>query len=743
MIIRKMRASFGKLDGQELKLQPGLNVISGANETGKTTWLAFLMAMLYGVDTKDRVRGGFVPDKMKYQPWNGKPMSGTMELEAEGRSVTLERTSETSLMGDFRAWDTETGSPIEDYTGKTCGQALLGVEAAVYARSGCLRQQRIPVSADAQLEKRLSGLVTSGSEDYSFAEIDDQLKKLQTSIRHNQSGALPRAETARQKLMDRLQEIEDSQRQLSAMELKLNELKQQREQKREILNSLEAQDRKLRQERVDAAEAALASATEDREAWETVCADLPEEEVLQELESGLRQLQNELQRVALEEGLTISELELPEPDPIFKRMGAREAHDKAAADATVVQNAKNAKRPRRKRSPFWLILMLLGIGGGFAGALLSKLVLVIVGIAAALGGLGWWLWLRIEYNRRKDAYISLQKEARQILELYGAKNAKGVVLRGISYIQGLAAEESEEESRERKELEALADRRTEIFERLETLMPGCGTPEKAEALFQEAAKSRQELAQARLVEQQRSEQLQELRFALGSEPVDEVAAARFEGYDRDTVTEELRSLEGEIESTTSRADKLAGAIGQMGDPFALNAEADRIGAEIRRLEDRYAALRLARRALTEADETLRAKFAPLLCQKTGELFSKLTAGKYDGVQLDRSLHVTVHPKDSAVYRPLSYLSGGTVDQLYLALRLAICELLLPKAPIVLDDALVYFDDKRAALALETLKELSESRQVLVFTCQSREKRILNDLAKKSKRKAQKAPASIS
>ncbi len=738
MIIRKMRASFGKLDGQELRLQPGLNVISGANETGKTTWLAFMMAMLYGVDTKDRVRGGWVPDKLKYQPWNGKPMSGTMELEADGRGITLERSSETSLMGDFRAWDTESGSPIEELTGKSCGQALVGVEAAVYARSGCLRQQRIPVSADAQLEKRLSGLVTSGSEDYSFAEIDDQLKKLQTAIRHNQSGALPRAETARQKLLKRLEEIEESQKSLTALELELNGLKEERGQKREILNGLDALDRKERQARVEAAEAALASAKEDREAWETVCADLPEEELLQELESGLQQLQNDLQRVALEEGLSIAELELPEPDPIFKRMGAREAHDKAAADATVVQNAKNAKRPRRKRSVFWLILIVLGIGAGFAGALLPMLPLVIGGIAAAISGLVWWLWLRIDYNRRKDAYISLQREARQILELYEAKNAKGVVLRGISYIQGLAAEESEEESRERKELEALADRRAVIFERLEELIPGCGTPEKAEVLFQEAANSRRELAQAKLVEQQRAEQLEELRFALGSEQVDEAVDPRFAGYDRETVTEELRSLDAQIEATTSQADKLAGAIGQMGDPFALNAEAERIGAEIRRLEDRYAALRLARRALTEADETLRAKFAPLLCQKTGELFSKLTAGSYDSIQLDRSLRVTVHPKDSAVYRPLSYLSGGTVDQLYLALRLAICELLLPKAPIVLDDALVYFDDKRAALALETLKELSQSRQILIFTCQSREKRILNELTKK--RKKELAPA---
>ena len=76
-----------------------------------------------------------------------------------------------------------------------------------------------------------------------------------------------------------------------------------------------------------------------------------------------------------------------------------------------------------------------------------------------------------------------------------------------------------------------------------------------------------------------------------------------------------------------------------------------------------------------------------------------------------------------VTRLLQLLSGGTIDQLYLALRLAISELLLPEAPIVLDDALVAFDDERAKVALQVLAEEAQSRQILLFTCQSRERRL--------------------
>ena len=70
MIIQRMRASFGRLEDRELSLRPGLNVISGSNEAGKSTWLAFLLAMLYGVDTGERGRADRLPDKLRYQPWN-------------------------------------------------------------------------------------------------------------------------------------------------------------------------------------------------------------------------------------------------------------------------------------------------------------------------------------------------------------------------------------------------------------------------------------------------------------------------------------------------------------------------------------------------------------------------------------------------------------------------------------------------------------------------------------------------
>ena len=224
------------------------------------------------------------------------------------------------------------------------------------------------------------------------------------------------------------------------------------------------------------------------------------------------------------------------------------------------------------------------------------------------------------------------------------------------------------------------------------------------------------------------QQLTELRAALGPAAAEPPAPERYADRDRETETQRLRELDARLEALSSQADQLKGALGQMGDPLALHGELETLNGDIRRMETRYSALHLARQALREADEKLRARFAPLLCEKAGVLLAQLTEGRYDGLRLDRDMNVTVHPADSPVYRSLSYLSGGAVDQLYLALRLALCELLLPNAPIILDDALVYFDDTRASLALKTLRELGKTRQILIFSCQSREKRLLDELA---------------
>lgn len=94
MKLRTLTATFGCLDQATLDLRDGLNVLVLPNEQGKSTWAAFLTAMFYGIDTSQRSSRGKLPDKVRYQPWSGKPMCGTVELEWNGQLLVLQRTSE-------------------------------------------------------------------------------------------------------------------------------------------------------------------------------------------------------------------------------------------------------------------------------------------------------------------------------------------------------------------------------------------------------------------------------------------------------------------------------------------------------------------------------------------------------------------------------------------------------------------------------------------------------------------------
>ena len=77
----------------------------------------------------------------------------------------------------------------------------------------------------------------------------------------------------------------------------------------------------------------------------------------------------------------------------------------------------------------------------------------------------------------------------------------------------------------------------------------------------------------------------------------------------------------------------------------------------------------------------------------------------------------------SITRELLYLSGGTADQVYLAVRLAICRLALGEdTPLILDDALVRFDDRRMKSALALLREEAKTRQIILFTCRNFEER---------------------
>jgi uncharacterized protein YhaN len=161
----------------------------------------------------------------------------------------------------------------------------------------------------------------------------------------------------------------------------------------------------------------------------------------------------------------------------------------------------------------------------------------------------------------------------------------------------------------------------------------------------------------------------------------------------------------------------------LGSADALQKELNAVRQRIAKLEQTYASLEYAQNALATARLELQRRFAPRITQRAQALFTKLTGGRYDRLMLGEDLSVQAGATGEDTLRSQQWRSDGTIDQLYLALRLAVAQELTPEAPLVLDDALVRFDDHRLATAVDILRHEAETKQVILFTCQGREKNV--------------------
>lgn len=196
-------------------------------------------------------------------------------------------------------------------------------------------------------------------------------------------------------------------------------------------------------------------------------------------------------------------------------------------------------------------------------------------------------------------------------------------------------------------------------------------------------------------------------------------AAREDGLTREV--NELRNSLMEANETRSNARRAFDAIG--GDDRAARAAADRQAAlaEMTEVAEQYVRLRSSILLLQwSIDRYRREKQAPIL-KRAGELFAILTCGSFQALQTefdeDDNLQLAGIRQDGKRV-PVSGMSTGTADQLYLALRVAAVEDYLEHAepmPFIADDLFINFDDKRAAAGFVVLNELAKKTQVLFFT----------------------------
>ena len=631
MRINKLTASFGKLENETLTFHEGLNVINAPNESGKSTWCAFIRAMLYGVDSGERARGGYLPDKQRYAPWSGAPMEGQMDVTADRCDITLTRTTRTKSapMREFSATYTGTNIRVDGMTGSNAGEQLTGVTRDVFRRSAFIEQGSVAVSGSPDLERRINAIVSTGEEETSFTEADARLRAWQRKRRYNRRGMLPDLENKIEDSRRLLEDMDGSAENIEALERQLEQTKKDCVRLENEVTESRKRQRRESIETLSRGRAALSEADGEHDA----------------AIERLSECRGELRRST------------------FEGMDIQTVEDRVSAALTRMVELKDIYK--KKASPLWLILSFLLTA---AGVTLYTIYESIVWIAAAGVFLIVAVVLLTLYLKARRTAADAREERASILRGYGVAHASelSAALEDYRrrYAAVLAAEENERRTRE---------------------------------LYEQARRRQEQLEASALAD---------LDFVAGSSQ-----AAR--------LGRELNAKRAEAEHLNAQIATLKGRLSAMGDTMVLRSELGMMETEHALLEQEYEDISLAAETLRGADDELQSRFSPELGRVAAEYMSRVTGGRYSQVLINRDFSAMTRTDADAVAHDSVYLSAGTMDLLYLAVRLAVCKLALPEGepcPLIIDDALVNLDETRRKQAMDLLKEIAKERQIILFTC---------------------------
>ena len=731
MRIVRMKASFGTLRNRELTLGEGLNIIEAPNEGGKSTWSAFLRAMLYGVNTKERDRQGYIAEKNRYQPWGGGAMEGSVELVWQGRSITLRRSAKGSTpFGQFEAVYTDTQEPVPGLTGANAGETLTGVPREVFERSAFVGQGGAAIDGAPALEARIAALASSGEEDVSYSQVERRLRDWLNRRKHNKTGLIPRLEEelssidaalARQSKAFRL--AQEARREIDRLQAEYALLEAERD-------AHLARAMAQRRQRWEAAQAALAEAQGQVDALEgerTRHGPPPDRDTLKRAQEELNALNalhtsRKLTENQLEEARAAeAEARAAAEEPLFPGLTPDQAWQQASEDAA------GAERVPRTGGLYAGGGILLAAGAGALALWLAGIVpaLWLCGVLCGVcAGVGIALLIAAQMWKKRSAV-----GAAEILARYEAESPQDILGRANAYRESWVV--AEQAAQKREELErtlAELNRRDEstrekLLELVHPFAPGVTDSFGVSAALSRALNLEERLSTARV----RLEGAKKLADSL-PRPEDTAADPGVEPrFDPAETAARLTAAEGELSRLRGGLAMAQGELNTLGAPEEFQARREAAAEELERRRAEYDAIAAALAALEGAHGQLQARFSPALNRRAGELLSRLTGGKYDKVALTQQFEALAEEHDGLQPRRALTLSQGTADQLYLAVRLAVCELVLPgeePCPLVLDDALANFDDGRCALALALLEELGKERQILLFTCHTREAGLL-------------------
>lgn len=610
-------SGFGKFHDRSITFMPGMNIIYGKNEAGKSTLHHFIRCMLFGLE-RGRGRASKNDLYSRCEPWENKAAyGGRLRLEQEGMVYRIERNFQKDQKSLTIVNET-LGREVEPTKAFMDG-LLCGMNEITYTNTISIGQLKSATDGGmvSELKNYIANMNTSGNMALNITKAASYLKNKRRELERQMVPEAARSYTSL------LSEIRNIEKEISAPEYE-NQLHAYQEMRTQV--------RSLLTQKQEAREALLQKIAAGRQAL--AGSQFTDEESITKYQNEAKSTYEEYQ---------------------FTKTASEKKSRSVIAVISIVFAVLSGA--------FTVLMALQEWGNGT----------VLFPLAELISGLG----------------LSGMSLALTCLSGFLTLLSGGI---GIAMLV--------KNNRLRRNLEYGGKLLQEIFSRH---LGDSSISEDAMAAFEARMKEFIRLSQV-LVRSEAS--------------VEEHAAEIASLQERETTCDEVISrqqrtqweLEKKLEHLTHCKDQVE----------SLKTVLE----ENERLREELTAIDLALDTMTELSSTIRDSFGLYLNKTASELIDGITGGIYNSMSVDENLNVFMNTKAKLV--PVDQVSSGTMDQIYLALRLAAAKLIQAgqdEMPLVFDDSFVLYDDSRLRTALKWLCKAYKG-QIIVFTCHQREAQML-------------------
>ena len=678
--------AYGNIENKDINLEEGINIIHGANESGKSTLLNYIISIFYGISrNKD---GKALSDYEKYKPWNSNEFSGRI-------SYKLENGEKYEIFRDFNKKNPKIyNDKLEDIsdrfeTDKKDGSKFfieqMGIDKQMYLSTVVSTQEEVRLNEKNQnmLIQKIANLAGTGEDNVSYKKA---LIKLQEKIR------------------DEIGTNKTSQKPINIIEKEIVEINNK------IVETEKYRNRKYE---IDAEKEQILSELKELEQQKQILQELQnsmksEEETKNRLEireknrkdniAKINELTNQKNTINAEsERVQSAKNHLQD---IIK--GHKENIEKLNSEIEKIANEKEETQEKEKPSISFIIITVV-----LAIALICSIILIKNYIVSGILGVAIIaniVFYVINKNKQKVNKAKLREKINQEKQYKREKleNQKQQIIANVNTTEKELEKQEEEEKQVNSELSMLKGQIILLEKNNEKITEEIEQDNKA--IKEESNKNKQQI-----IEKYKDKNINDLLYINDYQ--------NYISKIEETINNNRIRIKGlEIEYNT--------IVPQLDEMVVLEEKREADKEKLAELREKESIINIAIENLMDAYEEMKTTITPKFTKNLSESIQKISSNKYNKVTINDENGMIIE-NNRGEYVEAIKLSTGTIDQLYLALRLSmIDELSKENLPIILDESFAYSDNNRLKNMLQYLTSELNNHQTIIFTCTDREQKML-------------------